>query len=139
MNGMVAAIAAGVLLGLFQTLHGQAEELPVRTATVVLLIVAVAVATIAALLLLGIQPFLALTPRALLLFALAGAIHFSGGWMLMGVSQRSVGVGITGLLIGAAPVFTALIAVAAFGERLTPRDIVGVVLVVTGVGLASWK
>ncbi len=81
----------------------------------------------------------ALSLRAILVFGLAGAIHFSGGWLLIGLSQRRVGVGITGLLVGATPVFTALIAWVVVGEVLSLRDLAGIALVVVGVGVASWR
>jgi drug/metabolite transporter (DMT)-like permease len=139
MSGVTIAILAGVFLGLFQSLHGKAEELPIRTATVLLLIFAAVAATTLAVVTEGLVAFRALTARAILVFALGGAIHFSGGWLLIGLSQRRVGVGITGLLVGATPVFTALIAWMVLGEMLSVRDVMGIALVVVGVGVASWR
>lgn len=139
MSGVTIAILAGVFLGLFQSLHGKAEELPIRTATVLLLIFAAVAATTLAVATEGLVAFRALTARAILVFALGGAIHFSGGWLLIGLSQRRVGVGITGLLVGATPVFTALIAWMVLGEMLSVRDVMGIALVVVGVGVASWR
>jgi drug/metabolite transporter (DMT)-like permease len=139
MSGVSIAILAGVFLGLFQSLHGKAEELPIRTATVLLLLFAAVAATALALVAEGPGAFGALSWRAVVVFALGGAIHFSGGWLLIGLSQRRVGVGITGLLVGATPVFTALIAWAIIGETLSIRDILGIAFVVVGVGVASWQ
>jgi drug/metabolite transporter (DMT)-like permease len=137
MHGVVTAIAAGVFLGLFQTLHGNAHELPVRTATVLLLGFGVVFVNAAAILTMGPGFYGELNVRALSYFTLAGAIHFSGGWMLVGLSQRRVGVGITGLLVGATPVFTAVIALVVLGEALSIRDLLGISLVVAGVWIAS--
>ncbi len=139
MSGIAIALLAGVFLGLFQSLHGKAEELPIGTATITLLVIAAFAANIFTLIAVGVQGYTSLTARATLAFALSGAIHFSGGWLFIGLSQRRVGVGITGLLVGATPVFTAMVAWVVLGEVLTLRDIVGVLLVVVGVGVASWR
>jgi drug/metabolite transporter (DMT)-like permease len=139
MNGVLTALLAGVFLGLFQSLHGKADELPIRTGTMLLLVIAAVAANGFALVSAGPGAYGALSLRAVLVFGLAGAIHFSGGWLLIGLSQRRVGVGITGLLVGATPVFTALIAWAVVGEVLSIRDLAGIALVVVGVGVASWR
>jgi drug/metabolite transporter (DMT)-like permease len=139
MSGITIAILAGVFLGLFQSLHGKADELPIRTATIVLLVFAAVAAVALALGIEGAAAFRALTWRTALVFGLGGAIHFSGGWLLIGLSQRRVGVGITGLLVGATPVFTALIAWVVLGEMLSGKDVLGIALVVIGVGVASWR
>lgn len=139
MGGVLLAIFSGVFLGLFQSLHGKAGSLPIRPATMLLIGIGAVIATVFALATVGLEAFRELTPRALMLFGLAGAIHFSGGWLLIGLSQRCVGVGITGLLVGATPVFTAVIAWTLIGEALTPRDLAGIALVVAGVGVASWR
>lgn len=139
MSGITISIIAGVFLGLFQSLHGKAEELPLRTATMMLLVIAAVLSNVLTLVTGGVTAYRALTLPGILYFAAAGAIHFSGGWMFIGISQRRVGVGITGLLVGATPVFTAIIAWLVIREGLTPMEIFGVVLVIIGVGVASWR
>ena len=139
MVGIVTSLVGGVLLGLFQTFHAKTEALSVRSATALLLSFAVVLANAAVLITAGLAPYAALDAASLVWFAAAGAIHFVGGWMLIGLSQRAVGVGITGVLVGTTPVFTALVAWLALGETLSPKDLFGVALVVVGVGLASWK
>lgn len=139
MSGVIIAILSGIFLGLFQSLHGKAGRLPIRPATMLLLGIGAIIAGAFAVGTVGVDAYAALSGRALLLFALAGAIHFSGGWLLIGLSQRRVGVGITGLLVGATPVFTAVIAWTLIGEMLTARDLTGIALVVAGVGVASWR
>jgi len=138
-SGITISIIAGVFLGLFQSLHGKAEELPLRTATMMLLVIAAVLSNALTLVTGGVAAYRALTLPGILYFAAAGAIHFSGGWMFIGISQRRVGVGITGLLVGATPVFTAIIAWLVIREGLTPMEIFGVVLVIIGVGVASWR
>jgi drug/metabolite transporter (DMT)-like permease len=138
-SGITISIIAGVFLGLFQSLHGKAEELPLRTATMMLLVIAAVFSNALTLVLDGLDAYRALTLPGILYFAAAGAIHFSGGWMFIGISQRRVGVGITGLLVGATPVFTAIIAWLIIRETLSPMEIFGVVLVIIGVGIASWR
>lgn len=139
MPGVLIALIAGVFLGLFQSLHGNAENLPVRTGTMLLLAMAAILVNAVTVATSGISAYTALSGRAVLFFAIAGAIHFSGGWMFIGLAQRRVGVGITGLLVGATPVFTAIIAWTILGESLSVKDLAGVGLVVAGVGVATWR
>lgn len=139
MYGIIAALSAGVFLGLFQSLKGKDQVISVRTATMILLLVAVVLINGTVLFVHGPALYQALGVPAILLFALSGTIHFCGGWLMIGLSQRRVGVGITGLLVGTTPVFTALIAWLALGEQLDVKDMVGILLVVAGVGLASWR
>lgn len=139
MSGVAIAVIAGVFLGFFQSLHGKAEDLPLRTATTILLVIAAAVSHALTLVTKGVAAYGTLTATSILYFALAGAVHFCGGWLFIGLSQRRVGVGVTGLLVGATPVFTAVIAWILIQERLNPQEIVGIVLVIAGVGIASWR
>lgn len=139
MQGILTALTAGVLLGLFQWLLGKNRELPVRTATVVLLALATVIVNVLTVATLGVGAYAALSLRALGLFALAGVVHFAFGWMSTGMSQRQVGVGVTGVLIGTTPVFTAVIAWVFLGELLSTGDIIGIGLVVLGVGIVTWK
>ena len=139
MPGVWIALIAGVFLGLFQSLHGNAEDLPVRTATMLLLAIAAVLVNVLTVAIFGLSAYTALTGRALFFFGVAGAIHFSGGWMFIGLAQRRVGVGITGLLVGATPVFTAIIAWTLIGEALSVKDLAGIALVVAGVGVATWR
>jgi drug/metabolite transporter (DMT)-like permease len=139
MSGVWIALIAGVFLGLFQSLHGNAENLPIRTGTMLLLAIAAVLVNVVALATSGLSAYTALSGRAILFFAVGGAIHFSGGWMFIGLAQRRVGVGITGLLVGATPVFTAIIAWTILGESLSAKDLAGIALVVAGVGVATWR
>lgn len=139
MSGIWIAIAAGVLLGVFQPLHARAHDIGLQVATALLLVFAALIAHAIGLLTLGTGAYAGLTPRSILYFSVAGAIHFWAGWTFIGMSQRRVGVAITGLLVGATPVFTALVAWATLNERLAPLELVGVAMVVVGVGIASWR
>lgn len=138
-SGVVISLIAGIFLGLFQSLHGKAEEIPLRSATAILLVIAALVSHLLTFAIKGAASYAAVTPVAVLFFALAGAIHFSGGWMFIGMSQRRVGVGVTGLLVGATPVFTAIIAWMILREGLNVQEMFGVALVIVGVGIASWR
>lgn len=139
MSGVLIALIAGVFLGLFQALHGNAENLPIRTGTMLLLAIAAVLVNVVTIATSGISAYTALSGRAVFFFATGGAIHFSGGWMFIGLAQRRVGVGITGLLVGATPVFTAIIAWTILGESLSVKDLAGIGLVVAGVGVATWR
>ena len=139
MIGIYLSLIAGVLLGLFQVLNGKASAISLGTGNILLL--GISAVTVIGLTLVtgGFSDIRSLSLTATGWFALAGAIHFSGGWLFMSLSQRKVGVGITGLLIGATPAFTATLAWFGVQESISPKEILGIGLIILGVWIASWK
>lgn len=88
-------------------LHGKASAISLGTGTIFLLGISALSVISLTFLTGGFDDILSLTWSTADWFALAGAIHFSGRWLFMSLSHRTVGVGITGLLLGATPAFTA--------------------------------
>lgn len=74
---------------------------------------------------------------AYLNFAMAGLVHFFIGWTLISLSQNQVGAARTGALVGATPLFAAVVAALTLGEILDLWTILGILLVVGGVYLVS--
>jgi drug/metabolite transporter (DMT)-like permease len=76
-----------------------------------------------------------LRPRAGRIFVLA-ALQVAGPFLLISAGERHIASSMTGILVAAAPIFTALFAVwLDQGERLYGRGLVGVALGIVGVGL----
>jgi drug/metabolite transporter (DMT)-like permease len=134
----VPAVASAVGFAFFQFVNRRAlTGVDVYRGTATLLGVgAVTLLSVAGLT--GGLSLVAAAPRSALLFcAAAGFVHFFCGWTLLGWSQVKVGVARTGILIGTAPLFGALIAAFFLGETLTPLAVTGLVIVVLGVAVVS--
>jgi uncharacterized membrane protein len=70
-------------------------------------------------------------------FALAGFSHFFIGWTFLNASQKKIGAARTGALIGATPIFAAVIAALTLDEALTVITFLGILLIVLGVFLVN--
>lgn len=137
--GVLLSLLAGIFLGLFQAFNGRAREaLSIRHGTFTLLLVSTIIVASGLLLTSGPGVFRALTFRSGLLFAGAGLLHFILGWTLLSLSQNRVGAGRTGILVGATPIFAAILGYAFLGEELPPLALVGILLVVLGVVIVSY-
>lgn len=137
--GVFFSLLAGVFLGLFQSLNGRArEDLPIREGTLTLLVVSSVIVATGLVIDDGLAPFRELSFRSLFLFGAAGALHFIVGWTLLSVSQKAVGAGRTGILVGATPIFAALLGVLVLREAISLLAFLGVLLVVAGVVIVSY-
>lgn len=140
MDGAGIALLAGVGLGVFQILNRRASSgIHIEHGTTILLAVS---SLVLAGLIFATRPLSVLAsvpPGSAVLFAAAGAVHFIGGWSLLSLSQYAVGAGRTGSLIGTAPVFSAILGALFLGELLSLPAIAGLVMVVTGVILVSYR
>jgi drug/metabolite transporter (DMT)-like permease len=74
---------------------------------------------------------------ALVAFALSGVFGTSLAWLLWFRGIDRVGASASNVVFYSQPLFAAVLAALALGERLTPGIGVGVVLIVAGVGLLS--
>lgn len=138
MTGALIAIGAGVALGLFQSFNGKAgDRVTLQRATVTLLVTSAVIVTGAVLISNPANIYLEIPVGAYGLFALAGIIHFVAGWILLSVSQRTVGAARTGSLIGTVPIFTAIVGAVFLQEYLNIASMLGILLVVVGVFLVS--
>ncbi|MFA9444228.1 EamA family transporter [Egicoccus sp. AB-alg6-2] len=136
--GVVPALLAAVAFAVYQLVNRRAllgVDVYRGTSTVM------GVGAVLLLLVAGLTGGLALVPSApltsLLLCAAAGFVHFFCGWTFLGWSQVRLGAARTGILIGTVPLFGALIAALALGEALSPQDVVGLLVVVSGVAIVS--
>ena len=129
MTGVVFACLAGAFLGAFNITMRRALA---RVADVD---AGSAVIALAALVLVGAMALAAGTDAGgggLLPFVLLGAFVPGVSQLLVGHAVRAAGASRAGVLFGMAPLFSALIAIAAFGEAMEWPLVVGTLLVVAG-------
>lgn len=81
--------------------------------------------------------FTDVTRDTVLVFASAGVLGTSIAWLLWFRGIDQVGASVSNVVFYTQPLFAAVLAALFLGERLTPAIGVGVVLVVSGVGLLS--
>lgn len=133
MNGVVWAALAGIAFGVFQSVNRLAlVELGVIASTFVQLLACTAFLLVA-LAIQGAEHLDALTAGAIAAFAIAGLIHFLGGWTLLNLSQKHIGAARTSPLLATTPLFGAALAAVALDEIPDALELVGVGLIVAGV------
>lgn len=134
MIGVLPALGAAVGFAVFQVVNARAlTRIDVYRGTRVLLVMgtlALGTITIATE---GIGLWTAAPPRALLMCAVAGMLHFFLGWTFLGLAQQRIGAARAGALIGTVPLFGALLAWMFLGEPLVVRQVLGLFVVVAGV------
>lgn len=138
MEGILWAFASGVGFGIFQTLNRKSKkDLDVYRGTFLLLLISAALLIIASLLTEDVSLLWSTPATAIIYFALAGFVHFYMGWTFISISQQSIGAACTGAIVGATPLFGAVVAAITLQEFLSLGATIGVILVVMGVYLVS--
>ena len=105
MSGVLWATASGIGFGLFQSVNRRA----IRgiddpyVSTFLQLAVATAILVVASLVSEDLSQLGDASGRAIVIFALAGIIHFVLGWLLLNVSQARIGASRTAPLITLTP------------------------------------
>jgi drug/metabolite transporter (DMT)-like permease len=108
------------------------QYMPTSVGTLVSLITGVAFAG-AIVLLLDRDAIGDLTLEDAFVFGLIGIFNFPFGRYMNYLSIRHLGIGRSTPLLASQPVFSALLAVALFGEEFTPANAVGTALVLAGI------
>jgi drug/metabolite transporter (DMT)-like permease len=134
MTGAVWAAASGVLFGLFQALSVQVVRRTsnVSLATFVQLLAATAVIGAVAAAAEGLGRLGSASLVSLVMFALAGLVHFFVGWAALNRSQRRIGAARTAPLIATSPVFGVVVALVVYGELPGPLALAGIAVTVAG-------
>jgi drug/metabolite transporter (DMT)-like permease len=138
-TGVLWAFASGIGFGLFQTLNGRAVRqvddpylstfFQLAVATVVLVVVCAATEDLGVL---GHASAWAFIP-----FALAGVLHFFGGWTLLNFSQGRIGAARTAPLLTTTPLFAIALAALIRGEVPNGPQFVAIGVMVAGAWLIS--
>ncbi|HSF80490.1 MAG TPA: DMT family transporter [Anaerolineales bacterium] len=136
--GVFWAIVAGVGFGFFQAFNRKAGVgIDPYRGTFILLLISALILVAASFVQEDLGMLAAAPLSAYLNFAMAGLVHFFIGWTLISLSQNQVGAARTGALVGATPLFAAVVAALTLGEILDLWTILGILLVVGGVYLVS--
>jgi drug/metabolite transporter (DMT)-like permease len=138
-TGAAWAAVSGIGFGIFQVLNARAlrNVTQVYVATFAQLLSATSVFAVLVLSA-GSAGSLAEIPlKSLVLFALAGIIHFFLGWTTLNASHARIGAARTSPLIAMTPIFGVLIALATTGSLPGPLALLGIAVTVVGAYLVS--
>lgn len=132
MSGVVWAAIAGVLFGVFQSVNRVTlVDMDVYASTFVQLVVC-SLFMMGALAVQG-GGLEGLSVSAGANFAVAGLIHFVGGWTLLNLSQKRLGAARTSPLIATTPLFAVVIAWLTLDEVPGALELAGMATIVAGV------
>lgn len=138
MSGVIWAVIAGLTLGSFQLAHRRAgQEFDIHRGTFLLLLVSLVVLIGASLFSPDLGQLRTVSWAGWLNFALAGLVHFVGGWTLLSISQKKIGAARTGSLMGATPLFGTILAFLLLGETVSLLETGAILMIVIGVVLVS--
>jgi drug/metabolite transporter (DMT)-like permease len=138
-TGAAWAAVSGIGFGVFQVLNARAVRnvTQVYVATFAQLLSATSVFAVLVLSA-GSAGNLAEIPlKSLVLFALAGMMHFFLGWTTLNASHARIGAARTSPLIAMTPIFGVLIALATAGSLPGPLALLGIGVTVVGAYLVS--
>jgi drug/metabolite transporter (DMT)-like permease len=138
-NGVLWATASGIGFGLFQSLNRRAIrgiEDP-YVSTFLQLSVATAILLVASLISEDLSQLGDASGEAIVLFAVAGVIHFVLGWLLLNVSQMRIGASRTAPLITLTPLFGVALAAITLGELPTVAALAAIAPIMVGAWLLA--
>jgi drug/metabolite transporter (DMT)-like permease len=138
-TGVLWATASGIGFGLFQSLNRRAIrgiEDP-WVSTFLQLSVATAVLVVASLVSEDLSRLGDASTKAIVLFAVAGVIHFVLGWLFLNVSQMRIGASRTAPLITLTPLFGVVLAALALGELPSLSAVVAIAPIMLGAWLLA--
>lgn len=140
MTGVLPALGAASAFAVFQVVNARAlTRTDVARGTRMLLATAALALGAITLVTDGAGPWIEASPRALLMAAAAGMVHFGLGWTFLGTAQQRIGAARAGALVGTVPLFGSLVAWATLGEAVGPVQFAGLLLVVVGVGVIAMR
>ena len=133
-SGPLLAAAAGVGFGVFQTLNRRAVGgmSDAYLATFLQLLVALVVLAVATVATTDVGLLAEATAVGIVLFALAGLVHFFVGWTLLNMSQMRIGAARTSPLLSTNPLFGVAVAAVTLGEFPHLAGWLGIGLVLAG-------
>jgi drug/metabolite transporter (DMT)-like permease len=138
-SGVLWATASGIGFGLFQSLNRRAIrgiEDP-YVSTFLQLSVATAILVVASLASEDLNQLGDASGEAIVIFALAGIIHFVLGWLLLNVSQARIGASRTAPLITLTPLFGVVLAALTLGELPTAAALAAIAPIMLGAWLLA--
>lgn len=141
MTGALWATASGVGFGLFQSLNRRAIrgiDDPL-VSTFLQLAVGTLVLTAASLGTEDLGRLSEATTASIVIFALAGVVHFGFGWSFLNLSQARIGAARTAPLITLTPLFGLVLAAVALGELPNAEALAAIVPIMAGAWLVAGR
>ncbi len=136
--GILFSIGAAFLFSVSQiSINQGVKKLGVPTGTAVMLGSATIVTAGLAILVEKTEVLLTASAIGILLFALAGVIHFIGGWGFMNASASRIGPTRVSATTSMTPLFAALLALVSLDQSLNLYIIGGIMLIVFGIYIVS--
>jgi len=108
-------------------------KLGVPTGTAIMLVFGTLISLLLALLLEGLQVLWSIKLNSLLFFALAGVIHFIGGWGLQNLSASRIGATRVNAMTSITPLFAVFLAFLTLKQNINGYIILGILLIMIGV------
>jgi drug/metabolite transporter, DME family len=138
-TGALWAAVSGIGFGLFQSLNRRAVrdiEDPYASTFIQLAIAAAVLVTVT--LASGEESAIAdATAWGIIAFAIAGVIHFLGGWTFLNISQQRIGAARSSPLLTTAPLFGVVVAAIVFQDLPSGLALLAMVPMVLGAYLVS--
>jgi drug/metabolite transporter (DMT)-like permease len=138
-SGVLWATASGIGFGLFQSVNRRA----IRgiddpyVSTFLQLSAATAILVVASLASEDLSQLGDASGRAIVIFALAGIIHFVLGWLLLNMSQARIGASRTAPLITLTPLFGVGLAAVSLGELPSVAALAAIAPIIAGAWLLA--
>lgn len=135
---IILALLAGIFFALYQLLNRKASLRIALTNTMVTLLTTCLVTVgILVVILVGPVSSWSLSLAGIVYFSAAGFFHFVLGFTGISLSQKQVGAGRTGALVGTVPIFAAAVGWIFLGEKITLVNIVSISVIVIGATFIS--
>ena len=131
---ILLSIGAAIFFSLSHvTVKRGVSKLGISTGTLIMLSSGALVVLLIAFIYEGVLPIYSSNLSGLFFFALAGVIHFTGGWGFMNASASRIGATRVSAMASLTPLFAALFAFVSLGETVNGYILVGIFLIVFGI------
>jgi len=132
--GIIFALSAAIVSSLSQIyVRRGVTKLGVPTGTAIMLVAGTLISLLLALLLEGLQVLWSIKLNSLLFFALAGVIHFLGGWRFQNLSASRIGATHVNAMTSITPLFAVFLAFLTLNQNVNVYILLGILLIMIGI------
>lgn len=136
--GITLSIGAAILFAVSQiSVRQGVMKLGVSTGVALMLLSATLSTAILAFLLDKVEILLSASISGVLFFAMAGVIHFIGGWGFLNASASRIGPTRVGATTSMTPLFAAVLALVSLNQSMNQYIIGGIMMIVLGIYIVS--
>jgi len=132
--GILLAISASAFFSLSHlTVRQGVQKVGPTVGTGIMLVAGILTTTSMALALDGVLPLQTASGRGVLFFALAGVVHFLGGWGFMNAAASRIGATRVSAMTSVTPMFATLMAFLLLGQTVNLVILAGIALMTFGI------